>query len=282
METKPPASPAAARLAWTGHTDRGKVRGNNEDSFLCLQFDRRELRYLGKIGEDTTAQCDYVFAVGDGMGGAMAGEFASRIAVDRIAHLLPRSFQQSASGFASGFDDLLNELFQGIHEELTSLGQAYEECSGMGTTLSLCWFTPGWMYFGHIGDSRIYFLEAASNIVRQVSHDDTHVGWLFRQGKISEREAKMHPRRTSLQKALGAGHQFVDPQVGAVAFQAGDKFLLCTDGLTDGLYDHQINRLLRDPEPHEADLPPAMRLVRAAVDISGRDNTTAVVIEALD
>ncbi len=275
-----PLSNQATRLAWTGHTHRGKVRGNNEDAFLCLEFDRNELRYLGKVGESETRHNDFVFAVSDGMGGAMAGEFASRIAVNRIAHLLPRSFHQSASGFSSGFGDLLEELFLGIHEELTRLGQAYEECRGMGTTLSLCWFTPGWMYFGHVGDSRIYYLEAGADGVRQISHDDTHVGWLLRQGKISEREAKMHPRRTSLQRALGAGHQFAHPQVGAVAFQPGDSFLICTDGVTECLFDHQLARLLRHPEPHEAALPPAMRLVQAAVDISGRDNATAVVVEA--
>lgn len=281
MQSELEHSPAPV-LAWTGHTDRGKVRGNNEDSFLCLEFDRHELRYLGKVGEASTYENDFVFAVGDGMGGAMAGEFASRIAVDRIAHLLPRSFHHSASGFASGFEDLLEELFLSIHQELTNLGRAYEECRGMGTTLSLCWFSPGRMYFGHVGDSRIYYLPAQAEGVQQISHDDTHVGWLFRQGKISEREAKMHPGKSSLQKALGAGHQFVNPQVGTVAFQPGDCFLLCTDGVTDGLYDHQLARLLRDPEPHEASMPPAIRLVNAAVDISGRDNATAVVVEACE
>ena len=86
----------------------------------------------------------------------------------------------------------------------------------MEATLSLCWFTPGWMYFGHIGDSRIYYLSARDDGIRQLSHDDTHVGWLFRNGKINEREARNHPRRNVLQKALGGGNQFVDPQVGVV------------------------------------------------------------------
>ena len=71
------------------------------------------------------------------------------------------------------------------------------------------------------------------------------MGWLFRNGKINEREARTHPRRNLLQKALGAGHQFVDPQVGAVAYEPGDRFLLCTDGLVDGLYDEQLLEHLR-------------------------------------
>ena len=84
----------------------------------------------------------------------------------------------------------------------------------METTLSLCWFTPGRMYFGHIGDSRIYYLPAQTGAIRQLSHDDTHVGWLLRKGKINERQARAHPRRNLLQKALGGGNQFVTPQVG--------------------------------------------------------------------
>ena len=71
-------------------------------------------------------------------------------------------------------------------------------------TLSLSWFTPGRMYFGHIGDSRIYYLASRTGALKQLSQDDTHVGWLFRQGKISEREAREHLRRHALQKALGA------------------------------------------------------------------------------
>jgi protein phosphatase len=151
----------------------------------------------------------------------------------------------------------------------------------MQATLSLCWFTPGWMYFGHIGDSRIYYLPAREGELKQLSHDDTHVGWLFRNGQINEREARHHPRRTALQKALGAGNQFVDPQVGAVAYEAGDLFLLCTDGLVEGLYDCQLLELLRSPTPAEATLHPALRLVETSVANSGRDNTTALVVEVL-
>ncbi len=219
-----------------------------------------------------------VFAVSDGMGGAMAGEFASKIAVEKITKLLPPAFKRSATGMSSGFADILAELFDNVHKALLYLGSSYDECSGMGTTLSLCWFTPGWMYFAHIGDSRIYYLPASGGI-QQLSHDDTHVGWLYRNGKISEREMRDHPRKNILQKALGAGHQFIDPQVGAVGCGAGDMFLLCTDGVTDGLFDYQILDLLRKPEPGEQGMNPAQRVVAASLERAGRDNTTALVIE---
>jgi protein phosphatase len=238
-----------------------------------------EVYHLGKVGETSIRHHDCVFAVSDGIGGAMAGEFASRITVEKITKLLPRSYKQSAVGMEAGYGDVLVELFDQIHRALMFLGSSYEECQGMGATLSMCWFTPTWMYFAHIGDSRIYYLSARDGTIRQVSEDDTHVGWLFRTGKLNEREARTHPRRNLLQKALGAGHQFVEPQLGTVGCEKGDLILLCSDGVVDGLFDSQILDILRPAISPPADYNPANALVNAAVGGSGRDNTTALVIE---
>ncbi|MFN0067187.1 MAG: PP2C family protein-serine/threonine phosphatase [Limisphaerales bacterium] len=255
------------------------MRPHNEDSFLGLCFDAREVLHLGRFGESPAGHFDFAFAMSDGMGGAHAGEFASRIAVEKLTTLLPRSYRLAAAGMQEGFADVLGELFDRIHQALVYVGGSYAECRGMETTLSLCWFTPGWMYYGHIGDSRIYSMPAGADQIRQLSHDDTHVGWLFRQGKLNEREARTHPRRNVLQKALGGGNQFVEPQVGAVACGPGDTFLLCTDGLVEGLYNHQLTEFLRQPGPFNDDAGPARRLVEAAVANDGRDNTTALVIQ---
>ncbi|MBX3731468.1 MAG: serine/threonine-protein phosphatase [Verrucomicrobiae bacterium] len=280
-DSLPPASSSTSpnRLQWSARTDRGRIRPNNEDAFLGLRFDAREVQRLGGFGEATTEQHDYVFAVSDGMGGANAGEFASRLAVEQITALLPRSFHQQAAGMNPGYPDVLGDLFAKIHRAIKYWGGSYEECANMGATLSLCWFTPGWMYFGHIGDSRIYYLPAGAGALRQLSHDDTHVGWLFRNGKINEREARTHPRRNVLQKALGGGNQFVDPQVGAVGYEPGDCFLLCTDGLIGGLFDSQIEESLRQGIPEAASLTRATRLVADAVTADGRDNTTALIVQ---
>ena len=275
------SDPAPSRLRWSGWTDRGRVRANNEDAFLGLQFDARDVRHLGRIGEASLEHDDCVFAVSDGMGGARAGEFASRVTVEKITRVLPRAFKQSAQGMNAGVEDVLEELFDQIHRALLYLGESYEECAGMGATLSLAWFTPGWMYFAHVGDSRIYYLPAGAGGLRQLTHDDTHVGWLFRQGQMTERQAREHPRRNVLQKALGAGHQFVQPHVGAVAYESGDLFLLCTDGLTEGLFDEQLLQRLRSPDAEEAALNPAQRLVTASLERAGRDNTTALVVEVM-
>jgi PPM family protein phosphatase len=206
---------------------------------------------------------------------------ASRITVDRVTHLLQRSFKQSAIGIEAYFADVFTTLFDQIHQSLTLVGESYAECAGMGATLSICWFTRGWMYFGHIGDSRVYYLPAKERGIKQISHDHTHVGWLHRNGDINERQARSHPRRSALQKALGAGNQFVDPQVGAVAYESGDLFLLCTDGLVEGLYNDQILEILRSPDALRLDRNIAHSLVQASLETAGSDNTTALIIEVL-
>jgi serine/threonine protein phosphatase PrpC len=291
MKTKSSRRPPAPRpartagkaggLRWSGWTDVGRVRKNNEDSFLGLRFDAREVHHLGKIGGAPLTQFDFTFAVCDGMGGAKAGEFASQIAVEKITTLLPRLFQRSRDGREQAFAAVLEQLFQQIHRALVYVGGSYEECVGMETTLSLCWFTPGRIYFGHIGDSRIYHLPARENKIKRLSQDDTHVGWLLRNGHIQEHEARTHPRRNVLQKALGGGNQFVDPQVGAVACRTGDIFLLCTDGLVEGLHDSHLAEHLRSPDFAGPDANLAHRLVELAVKNDGRDNTTAMVIQVI-
>jgi serine/threonine protein phosphatase PrpC len=273
----PRPDPLPGTLAWSAQTDRGRVRQNNEDSFLALTFDGREVRYLGKTGEASLAGSDFVFAVSDGMGGAKSGEFASKITVERITRLLPASFKMAARGLDRGFKDVLEELFASIHREMLKLGNSYEELSGMGATLSLTWFTPGWCYFGHIGDSRIYHLPASGGIT-QVTHDHTYVGWLRRTGKLNEREARAHPGKNSLNQALGAQHQFVEPHIGAVGCTAGDRFLICSDGLIDGLWDDKLEDMIRNVPAGSDGHSTAQRLVRAAVELSGRDNATAVVV----
>ncbi len=273
-------SPRPPNLRWSAMTHRGKVRTNNEDTFLAMTLDGQGVSYLGKEGDMASSGPDFIFAVSDGMGGANAGEFASRISVEQITKLLTKSFRIGAMGISGTYVDLLGELFSTTHNELSKLGRFYEECRGMGATLSLCWFTPEWMYFGHIGDSRIYYLPASGGMT-QISHDHSHVGWLRRTGAINEREERTHPRRNALQQALGGGNQFIDPQVGSVGFAQGDRFLICSDGLIDGLWDKNIEEYIRSPSLAQSTCAPAPRLIGEALEISGRDNLTAVVIEVL-
>lgn len=265
-ETPPPLY-----LRWSGVTDPGRFRANNEDAFLAVTFDAREFHYLGREGERSLEAADFVFAVSDGMGGAKAGEVASRIAVENITRLLPKSFGMAAQHMESGFADVLGTIFERTHQSLRELGLNYEECRGMGATLSLCWFMPHWMAFAHVGDSRIYYLPKNGEMI-QVSHDHSGVGALFRQGKINERQARTHPRKNVLNRVLGGNTQTFEPQIGRVGYEAGDRFLICSDGLIDGMWDKRINEMARGKLC-------ARSLVDFAISESGRDNTTAMLIE---
>lgn len=262
-------APPPSHLRWSGMTHRGRFRQNNEDTFLALTFDALEVRYLGKVGESTLDTGDFVFAVSDGMGGAKSGEFASKIAAEKITQLLPKSFKQSAQHLAVGHGDILTELVHRIHQELLKLGRSYDECRGMGATLSLGWFMPGWMHFAHVGDSRIYWLPKGGKI-KQLTDDHSYVGWLRRQGQINERQARSHPRKSVLTQVLGANTQYLEPQIGSVSCEPGDHFLFCTDGVIDGIFDHALADMLAKDD--------AKAIVEHAVAESGKDNASAVVV----
>jgi len=265
-----------ATLRWSGLSDVGRFRKNNEDAFLALTFDAHELKYLGKTGDADFRMGDFLFAVSDGMGGAKSGEFASKIAVEHITKLLPKSFHLSAQGMDARLADVVKELFLRIHDTMAQLGRHYEECAGMGATLSLCWVMPGWIHFGHIGDSRIYFLPN-DGPMHQVSEDHSYVGWLQRQGKLNEREARMHPQRHALDQVLGGGNKNIEPQIGRIRWKKGDRFLICSDGVVDGLWNQKIEEISRRND-QDGSLN-TVELIKEAVTDSGRDNTTAILVE---
>jgi PPM family protein phosphatase len=267
-----------AGLRWSALTHPGRIRSNNEDTFLGLKFDGRELSHLGKTGHASLEGADFVFAVSDGLGGERSGEFASRCAIDRISRLLPRLYGASSAGQDGAFSDALRGLFAAIHGDLLSLGRSYPECRGMGATLSLCWFSRAGLHFGHVGDGRIYHLPT-DGALSQITHDHTHVGWLWRHGEINERQARAHPRRNALNQALGAGQQFVDAHIGSLSHRPGDHFVICSDGVVDGLWDRRIEEIVRMRPSGDGGSSTAQRLVDEAVETSGRDNSTAIVVE---
>jgi PPM family protein phosphatase len=269
---------AAIQIKWSGMTDRGRFRPNNEDAFLGMKLDKVGIQYLGKSGQAQLEASDYIFAVSDGMGGANSGEFASRIAVEKITLLLPKQFSMSDERFQAYSNEILQELFNSIHATMLQLGRVDASCRDMGATLTLAWFRRGRVYFGHIGDSRLYHLPVQGSM-QQVSEDHSHVGWLRRQGKINEREHRNHPRKNVLSQALGAGHRYLNPQLGVIDYEPGDRFVLCSDGVIDGLWDRGIEDIVRNPQPDDTRTA-AERLVLTAVAESGRDNATAVVVDA--
>jgi serine/threonine protein phosphatase PrpC len=273
-----PVSGTGWSLHWSGMTDVGRFRPNNEDAFLTIAFDRQDFTYLGREGSAVLCGQDMIFAVSDGMGGEKSGEFASRCTVDNVVHMMPRRFAVSPAHFKAEIAECLTVLFHKIHMQLTMLGQCYEEGHNMGATLSLVWWCHDRFYFGHLGDSRIYLLPKDGEM-KQISQDHTYPGWLYRKGELNERQLRTHPRKNVLTQSLGSGNQFIDPQIGEIVCQPGDRLVLCTDGVTDGLWNHAVEDLVRQPPKSLDGVPAADRLVQSAVAESGRDNATAVVIE---
>ncbi len=280
--------PVAVR--WSAMTHSGSFRSNNEDRFLAMLIDQRGVRYLGKDGQSNTRDADMLFAVADGMGGERSGELAGKIAIDNITKILPRAYLMTEQHVEESAPHILKGLFAAIHAELVTLGQWDSMCTNMGATLTLAWLHRSTVMYAHIGDTRLYHFrstpDSASMLgqsrlgMSQLTEDHTYVGWLRRTGKLNEREARFHPRKNVLSKALGAGNQFAEPQCGTFELKQNEKLLLCTDGITDGLWDRAISDLILEPESSMSDLTPAQRLVLTAVAESGKDNATAIVIEA--
>ncbi len=194
------SAPGSQGLRWFGCTD-SEVGAPQQRR----RFPGPPIRCAGsavsllRFGEDSIATKDFVFAVSDGMGGARSGEFASRVTVDRITHLLPPAFRQAAEGFEIGFDDLYGELFAEIHDDLMHLGDSYAECHGMGATLSL--FRPIECTSRTLETQPdLLQLPANDGPLMQLTHDDTHVGWLFRRGELNELWRALIPGATSSKK----------------------------------------------------------------------------------
>jgi serine/threonine protein phosphatase PrpC len=282
-------SPGAAtnprELAWSAMTHPGNFRSNNEDRFLLMIADPKGVRYLGKMGSASSADGDLLFAVADGMGGERSGELAGKIALEQITRMMPGTYLLNDEHLIEASPTILKTLFQSIHKELERLGSFDSACTNMGSTLTLVWIHRSIAMFAHIGDTRLYRIRRSQEDnssgyqLTQISEDHTFVGWLRRTGQINERQARFHPRKNVLSRALGAGHQFVEPHCGTMEIQQGDRLILCSDGVIDGLWDHSLVDLVMYPDSVQSTLPPAQRLVMEAVSESGRDNATAIVIE---
>lgn len=207
----------------------------------------------------------------DGVGGANAGEVASQFAVDLITRELGGAVAQLADDRA--VPAIIGRTLRAAHEGI--LAKAREPAlAGMGATLSLlCLTASGHANWAQAGDSRIYLCRAGR--LRQLSRDHSPVGRLRQQGVITEAVARQHPQRNQIDQSLGDTINPFQPDLGREPMQAGDVFLVCSDGLSDGLWDRQIEQELaavRVP----ADLRRAVRqLVEGAKQASGRDNITA-------
>ena len=230
-----------------GATHAGKVRANNEDALLVGE------------GRDET-----LFVVADGIGGFEAGEVASRIAVDVLKELEPGASFEAAIGEAN--------------RRILAAGRGDERLSGMGTTVVAVRFggtrDEPVAQVAHVGDSRTYLLRGGS--LRPVTEDHSLVAELVRSGDLTRDQAAEHPQKNLITRALGADEE-VEVDTAVLPVEAGDRFLLCSDGLSDMIPETRIGEILAeapgDPEK------PAQSLVSAALDAGGADNVTVIVVD---
>ena len=228
----------------TLRTDVGRVRKQNEDAAWMDE----------KKG---------VYVVADGMGGHLAGEVASAMAIDAIQRMAKRHHAASVA--------VLKEAVCAAHEAIFARAKENKNCSGMGTTVSAMWRGGHYMYIAHVGDSRIYRMRHGE--LEQITQDHSLVEELVRARIITKEEAKHHPRRNIITRALGTQGDNA-PDLLAADTQKGDLWLLCTDGLSSMVCDEDIQRVLalRESLDTKADM-----LMKMALAAGGRDNVTLIL-----
>jgi protein phosphatase len=233
-------------LRYAARSDRGLVRANNEDSV-----------YAGAR----------LLALADGMGGHAAGEVASQLVIAALAHL-----DDDEPG-----GDLLGKLEAAVRSGNAAIAdhvQMEPDLEGMGTTLTAILFAGNQIGLVHIGDSRGYLLRDGE--LTQITKDDTFVQTLVDEGRITAEEAHSHPQRSLIMRAL-TGHE-VEPTLTMREARAGDRYLLCSDGLSDPVSDETILEALQIPDVAES----AYRLIELALRGGGPDNVTVVVADVVD
>lgn len=233
-------------LRYAARSDRGLVRANNEDSV-----------YAGAR----------LLALADGMGGHAAGEVASQLVIAALAHL-----DDDEPG-----GDLLGKLERAVHEGNSAIAEQVDlhpDLDGMGTTLTAILFAGDRLGLVHIGDSRGYLLRDGE--LNQITKDDTFVQTLVDEGRITAEEAHSHPQRSLIMRAL-TGHE-VEPTLIMREAREGDRYLLCSDGLSDPVSQETILEALKIRDVAES----ADRLIELALRGGGPDNVTVVVADVVD
>jgi protein phosphatase len=229
-------------------TDTGRQRRANEDSHLA----RAPL-----------------FVVADGMGGAQAGEVASRIAVESFEGGLQATSEPEAA---------LAQLTRDANARIHELSHSHAEQAGMGTTLTAVYVGEREVSIAHVGDSRAYRLRAGELL--RLTEDHSLVDELLRQGRLTPEEALEHPQRSVITRALGP-EGFVEVDTRSYSAQDGDVYLLCSDGLTTMVPEPRLAELLL---AHESLRDAGEALIAAANEAGGRDNITVLLlrVEELD
>jgi PPM family protein phosphatase len=230
---------------------------------LSKVYEATDVGCVRPINEDSAAVfAPEVYVVADGMGGHAAGEVAS--------HILVKSVQADLSGREGIREaELCDSIRHANHEILATVAEN-PDCQGMGTTATVLHLEEGQAFWAHVGDSRLYLLRSGQ--LMQITRDHSYVEDLVEHGEITEAEARNHPQKNMLTRAVGVEEE-LEVDSGSFAVATGDVLLLATDGLMNMVPEDEIAAILS-----RNDEDPAKSLVAAALHYGGRDNVTAVVV----
>lgn len=279
--TLPPttaAPPQALSVKAFGITDTGKVRQSNEDQFLITELTKAMRVWQTSLPEpklQVGEERAHMFLVADGMGGHRAGERASAIAVAAIEQFTLNNFRWFFNTDSSGAQKVLTQFQIALGQaDAQILEQAAEnpELKGMGTTLTMAFQLGAQLCIVHVGDSRAYMYRDGQ--LHQLTRDHTLVAEMLRKGAINEEQAATHHLRNVITNVVGGPERGVKVEARAFELQAGDRLLLCSDGLTEMVSNEKISATLdAEAVPESA----AKALLAQANEAGGRDNITVLV-----
>ena len=233
-------------------TDIGKVRGSNQDAFYAdYLYDKSVLAIV----------CD-------GMGGANAGNIASSLAVKTVSDYIVNSYSGKMSG--NSLLELMKNAVVSANIKVCEEAKKNPEYFGMGTTAVVVIVRDESAYICHAGDSRAYII---NDEIKQITKDHSVVQSLLEDGKLTPEEAKTHPKRNVITKALGVEQNLI-PDLTEISVSSGDMLLLCSDGLSNYVDESKMFRIIKENAQEET----VRHLIDAANDNGGGDNITAVTV----
>lgn len=235
-----------------GLTDKGIVRSNNQDAFATGQLSDKA----------------YFAIVCDGMGGANGGNIASTMAVDSLSASLKSGYRDNMND--SSVRNLLDSAVNSANIRVFDKSRENSELRGMGTTVVICLIIGEQLYIAHAGDSRAYILRDGN--LTQITRDHSIVQSMIEEGKLTADEAKFHPRKNVITRALGV-EESINPEFNIYDLIKNDMLLLCTDGLSNFIEPNDIKAILLNEKLDD----PTLQLIETANKNGGGDNITAVV-----
>ncbi len=266
------------RLHVAACSDKGLVRKNNEDRYLALKVTRSTTALVTNIDaaqlQFVPEQTRWSLAVADGMGGHAAGEVASTLALTLAVKLA----QQGTQWFVQIGDEEAKAVIERVETILTAVDRAIAKQSrqqarlkGMGTTMTVAIIVTDQLFTFHVGDSRCYLLRKGH--LQRLTRDQTMTQQLVDAGLLPPEALHTHTMRHVLTQAMGTGDVVIEAQ--HLPVEQGDRLLLASDGLTDGVSDEEIQQLLSSGDCNAA----CKKLMEAALAAGGRDNITAIVAD---